>query len=214
MLNEATESLARAVELQPQRKLYRNNLASVYVEQGLYDEALSHLAAASGEAAGHYNLGYMLNQKGDRPAALRHFQLAAQHDPSLTAAHQWIASLSQVGATSSLASGYAPAGVTPSRPATPALRTAQSVAMLPARSSGDPLAPGPSPAPGYTHNPSPATAPPPARPDYQPAIRYPVSEVPVQPTAALPPTPDQVGQGSAPAPASAAAAPQSPAALY
>ena len=34
MLPEATKALQKAVELKPDSKLYRNNLAAVYVDQG------------------------------------------------------------------------------------------------------------------------------------------------------------------------------------
>ena len=43
---------------------------------------------------GHYNLAYLLEQKADHKAALTHFQVAAQKDPSLLAAQQWVARLS------------------------------------------------------------------------------------------------------------------------
>lgn len=94
MLNEAGKSLQRAVALQADNKLYRNNLAAVYVEQGKTKDALSQLTAAHGEAVGNYNLAYLLAQKQDNSAALVHFRKAAEKDPSLVAAQQWIAKLS------------------------------------------------------------------------------------------------------------------------
>lgn len=98
MLNEATLNLSQAVKLQPEKKLYRNNLANVFVESGRPDEALVHLKAAHGDAAAHYNLGYMLAQKGEEQRAVYHFQQAVALNPSLVEAHDWIARLNPGGA--------------------------------------------------------------------------------------------------------------------
>jgi hypothetical protein len=94
MLDDAAKSLRRAVELGGDNKLYRDNLAAVYVEHGKTKEALAQLTAAHGEAIGHYNLAYLLEKKQSHAEALVHFQKAAEKDPSLTAAHQWIAKIS------------------------------------------------------------------------------------------------------------------------
>jgi tetratricopeptide (TPR) repeat protein len=93
-LPEATRELKRAVELEGDNKLYRNNLAAVYVEQDNESEALAQLTAAHGKSVGHYNLGYLLMQKNNRQGALQHFQMAAQIDPGLVAARQWVTRLS------------------------------------------------------------------------------------------------------------------------
>ena len=42
------------------------------------------------EAAAYYNLGYLLNKKGQTQAAMQHFVLALRADPSMIAAQQWI----------------------------------------------------------------------------------------------------------------------------
>jgi TPR repeat protein len=94
MLPEATKSLEKAVALQGESKLYRNNLAAVFVERGMQHEALAELTKAHGDSVGHYNLAYLLEQKADHKAALMHFQVAAQKDPSLLAAQQWVERLS------------------------------------------------------------------------------------------------------------------------
>lgn len=102
MLDEAAKSLNKAISLGGDQKLYRDNLAAVYVEQGKNKEALAQLVAAHGEAIGNYNLAYLLTQKHENTAALGYFQQAAQKDPSLVAARQWIDKLSPQRA------GYAP----------------------------------------------------------------------------------------------------------
>ena len=94
MLNDANKALTTAVELEPHKKLYRDNLAAVLVDQGKTEDALAQLTKAHGEPVGNYNLAYLLVQKHDNAQALHHFQRAAQLDPTLTAAHHWIAQLS------------------------------------------------------------------------------------------------------------------------
>jgi tetratricopeptide (TPR) repeat protein len=120
MLDEATKSLEKAVALQGESKLYRNNLAAVFVERGMNKEALTELIAAHGDAVGHYNLAYLLEQKADHKAALTHFQVAAQKDPSLLAAQQWVARLStpagQAGVQYAAAAPYAPPAAAPVPP--------------------------------------------------------------------------------------------------
>jgi Tfp pilus assembly protein PilF len=93
MLTESAKLLRQAVRLEPQAKLYRNNLASVLVELGQINEALAQFAMVEGEAVAHYNVGYLLAQDGDPNGALGHFQQALRINPSLTAAQQWVARL-------------------------------------------------------------------------------------------------------------------------
>jgi tetratricopeptide (TPR) repeat protein len=92
--DEALAALNRAVELQPDRVLYRNNIATVLVVQGRIDEALAHLTDVHGAAVAHYNIGFLLNRRGQRAQALDQFALALKADPSMNAAQQWIDSLS------------------------------------------------------------------------------------------------------------------------
>lgn len=122
-LNEAAEELAKAVQLEPDQKLYRDNLAAVLVDQGKGSEALTQLIEAHGQPVGHYNLGYLLVQKHDMPAALAQFRQAAQLDPSFDEARKWIVQLS--------------------RPARPPVATASPAPMLAQRQP---------PRPGYPPN--------------------------------------------------------------
>jgi Flp pilus assembly protein TadD len=96
-LPESATALREAVRLQPERKLYTNNLATVLVEQGRRDEAFKVLASAHGTAAAHYNVGYLLQQQGDKRSALEQFQMAVNTDPSMTAAQEWVNKLSASG---------------------------------------------------------------------------------------------------------------------
>jgi Flp pilus assembly protein TadD len=125
MLPDATRELKRAVELDGVNKLFRNNLAAVYVEQDQHDLALAQLTAAHGSAVGHYNLGYLLVQKGNRREALDHFRKAGQIDHNLIAAEQWVAKLSlPPGAYASQAGDAAPAGTPQGNYAAPVQTTA------------------------------------------------------------------------------------------
>lgn len=92
-LPEASTAVAKAVALRPSQALYRNNLASMLVEQGRIDEAYSQLEAVHGPAVAHYNLGYMLQRRGNTSLAIQQFELALAADPSLEAAQQWLAAL-------------------------------------------------------------------------------------------------------------------------
>jgi hypothetical protein len=93
MLLQAQSSLERAVRKDPASKLYRNNLALVLVEGGRQEEALKHLVAAHGEAIAHYNLGFMLREKGQLEQATHHLQIALRLNPQMMPARQMLAEL-------------------------------------------------------------------------------------------------------------------------
>ncbi len=96
----AMEALNKAIALQPSNPKYRNNLATVLVEQGRTDEAFQQLAAVNSDAVAHYNLAYLLDQKGQSGLAVQHLQQAIAKDQSLGPAHAMLAQLT----------GQAPAG--------------------------------------------------------------------------------------------------------
>lgn len=82
-LQASIASLSRGVKLQPKNKQYRNNLATVLVQAGRPDDAFAHLKAAHGDAAAHYNLGYLLHSHDKTQPAVEQFALALKKDPSL-----------------------------------------------------------------------------------------------------------------------------------
>ena len=53
----------------------------------------------------HYDLGYMLNKRGMKAAALQEFTLALQVNPGMALARQWVERLSREGV------GYSPAAI-------------------------------------------------------------------------------------------------------
>ena len=93
----ATESLNKAIALQPGNPKYRNNMAAVLIELGRTDDAFKQLAAVNGEAVAHYNLAYLLEQKGQSGPAVQHLQQAIAKDPSLGPAHAMLAQLTGQG---------------------------------------------------------------------------------------------------------------------
>src|SRR5262249_48228314 len=56
-------------------------------------EALMQLTTATSPAVAHYNIGYLLSQKGQNSDALRHCQQALAIDPGLTPARELLARL-------------------------------------------------------------------------------------------------------------------------
>jgi len=119
-LDEAAAAMNRAIQLDPKSRLYRNNLAAVLVDQGRVREAFAHLREAHGEAAAYYNLGYLLNKNGQTQAAIQHFNLALNADPSLDAARRWVEYLQKATARSQLPQHPATAGLKiSSRPVMP-----------------------------------------------------------------------------------------------
>lgn len=85
--------LNQAAKLQPTNPKYRNNLASVLVDAQRIDEAYSHLAAISPPAVAHYNLAYLLQQRGQTAAADQQLQQSLAADPNLAPAAAMLAQL-------------------------------------------------------------------------------------------------------------------------
>jgi tetratricopeptide (TPR) repeat protein len=92
-LDESVETLARAVSLKPDNELYRNNLATVLVEMGRTDEALDQQMQVHSEAVAHYNLGYLLHQRGHDAQAADQFAAALRIDPKMRLAGDWLTRL-------------------------------------------------------------------------------------------------------------------------
>jgi len=168
MLRESLSALGRAIQLQPKRALYRNNVATVLVEMGRIDAAFTHLRAVQAEAVACYNLGYLMQKKGDLEVAERLFAKALEKDPSLTEAKTWI---------ERLRSRSAPESQMVSQPAPDETPEGRSVGNLSARiSPRRPLVPRL----------------PPVTPDEVPATT--ASELRIPEVRQLPPVPEKVGR--------------------
>jgi tetratricopeptide (TPR) repeat protein len=73
-------TFSEAIKLDPGNPLYRNNVAVALVAQNQSGAALDHLVAAHGPAIGHYNLAFLLHQRGNSDLARKHLQTALMHD--------------------------------------------------------------------------------------------------------------------------------------
>jgi tetratricopeptide (TPR) repeat protein len=88
-LDRSIDALTQAIRLKPDRALYRNNIATVLVEQGRLPQAYDHLAAVHPPANAHYNLGFLLSQAAQPAEAVRQFDMALAKDPGLQEAKEW-----------------------------------------------------------------------------------------------------------------------------
>jgi tetratricopeptide (TPR) repeat protein len=204
-LDDAAAALTRAVQLDPKNLRYRNNIATVLVDQGHIQEALAHLRQGHNEAAAQYNLAYLLNKKGQTQAALQHFSLALQADPSMAAAQHWIDYLQKRTMQARLPQqptvGRMPTtdnGIEPDSPRNPTPRfpgvareNTEQVRSLPTRPNDEAQPPpslpeAPMPEPPRRLPPTSSREPQPQGPSL-PGITYNGNESPSTPSAPLPP---------------------------
>ena len=95
MLREAIEAARHAVELRPREPRYCNNLAALLVEAGRPQEAFKQLREIYDEPVAHYDLGFLLNKRGMKAAALQEFTIALRLSPGMAAAREWVTRLSR-----------------------------------------------------------------------------------------------------------------------
>jgi len=93
MFDASLGVLSQAVQIDPANQRYRNNIAIVLIDAGRPDEAFGHLADVHGEAAAHYNLGYLLARRNMNDLAAGHLQQALAMNPQLAPARQLLDSL-------------------------------------------------------------------------------------------------------------------------
>lgn len=94
--DQSVQSFEQAIQLQPDKPLYRNNAATVLVQMRQDQRALAHLAAVHGPGVANYNLGKLLVDRGRPHESIIYFQAAAELDPTMEAAHTAIAQLQGV----------------------------------------------------------------------------------------------------------------------
>ncbi|MBN2292897.1 MAG: tetratricopeptide repeat protein, partial [Pirellulales bacterium] len=88
-LNRALSALEEAVKLEPRELKYRNNIAMVLVEMGRYDDAFEHFKTQYDSSVAHYNLAYLIQKRGDKSTALKHFAAAIESNPNFSEARTW-----------------------------------------------------------------------------------------------------------------------------
>src|SRR5690606_190013 len=122
---DSVEMFRRAVTLDPLKPLYRNNLATVLVELDRAPEAVEQLATVHNQSVALYNVGFLLNKRGQQAEALSYFERALESDPKFDAARAWVDTLrGELGDRS--ASATLP--TTPAAPSAPAATSAPAAA--------------------------------------------------------------------------------------
>ncbi len=84
----ARDSLNKAIALDGKEIRYRNNLATVLVENNQADEAVNQLKQVLPPAVAHYNVAYLHFSKQNWPAAQQQLQTALQIDPNMQEARR------------------------------------------------------------------------------------------------------------------------------
>ena len=97
----------------PHEPRYRNNLAVLLVRAGMLKDAYQQLREVYDEPVAHYDLGYLLNKRGMKAAALQEFTVALQMSPRMALAREWVERLSRERGD------YGPAAVGMSGPPAP-----------------------------------------------------------------------------------------------
>jgi Tfp pilus assembly protein PilF len=92
-LEEAEKALLRAVQLEPAKALYRNNMAKIQVEMDRLDAAVQHLAAVYPPPVVNYNMGVLLHERGRSDQAESFLATAVRLDPNLQPAHILLAEI-------------------------------------------------------------------------------------------------------------------------
>ncbi|MGD9126820.1 MAG: tetratricopeptide repeat protein [Planctomycetia bacterium] len=88
--NEAAKAFLTAVTLEPMKESYRGNLSVVLVDLGKYKEAYNQLRAIQSADMAYYNLGYLLQERGKKAMAIKHFQVALTKNPNHQEAQIWL----------------------------------------------------------------------------------------------------------------------------
>ena len=91
--DEAVAMLRKASAAEPKSSQYRYNLAKAMVYSGDLRGAMPHFAITVGEAAGYYNIGYILQEQGQLEAAERQYRMALSVNPKLQEARQMLSEI-------------------------------------------------------------------------------------------------------------------------
>jgi len=94
-LGRAEACMKRAVDLDPMRALYRNNLGMILARRGYEEQAWEQFRLAVGPALAHYNLAVIAWEKGDLVEARRRLKQALALDPKLGRAQALLEAIKQ-----------------------------------------------------------------------------------------------------------------------
>ncbi len=92
-LEQSVQTIEQAIHLQPDKALYRNNVATVLVELRQDQKALAHLTAVHAPGEASYNMGQLLLRRGRTDEAEEYLVAALQQDPELQEAQAALAAL-------------------------------------------------------------------------------------------------------------------------
>ena len=90
---QALDSMQTAHKLAPYETIYEFHLAVVEVNAGEFEPALEHFTRSIGEAEAHFNVGYMLKEKGRKVEAEKHLVKALKLKPELKQAQETLAAI-------------------------------------------------------------------------------------------------------------------------
>jgi tetratricopeptide (TPR) repeat protein len=91
--SEAAKSLHRALEIDPENRMYITTLGLTMARNGMADQAVTVLARSMGPAGAHYNVARMLLHLQRHDEAAFHLRRAVQTNPNLEEARRLLAQL-------------------------------------------------------------------------------------------------------------------------
>jgi tetratricopeptide (TPR) repeat protein len=193
-LDQSVQAFEQAIHIQPDKALYRNNVATVLVEMRQDSRAIGHMAAVHGTAEPQYNMGQLLVARGRASEAEAFFEAALDTNPDMKEASF---ALTQLSGRTSDGPASQPTPVQSAQ--APSVAASNNPAAAPAANSQPPAAPqfGPQFGPQMSY-PSEARTPGYGRSSYMPpAYQPPVVPYAGQPYPANPqPSVPWVGQAT------------------
>ena len=93
--DKSVKMLKSAMMAAPDEAIYRYHLAVALASSGRMNEAMPHFVKTIGEAEAHYNVGYILQKKGDLDGAKRQLTQAVLKKPDLIVAQKLLDELNE-----------------------------------------------------------------------------------------------------------------------
>lgn len=188
--NKALPLLEEAADAAPTELTYRHHLAVALAQSGDIQGAFHQFKQVSGEAEAHYNIGYLLVEKGHKDMARQRFQQALAMNPQLTQAQMMLDEIDGKTKEPQVAEAPSPPVALPRNPIQQT--AAQALPLRPNVSLPSPTGMPTSPSGATTSPSSPVAWRAPAAPMRQTTAAAPVQAAPVktsQPAPVAPPAP-------------------------
>lgn len=113
---KALPLLEEAADATPGELAYRHHFALALAESGDVEAAFAQFRQAVGEAEAHYNIGFLMLEKGHKELARRRFQQAIALNPKLNQAQALLDELDEETGNAAVAAAPKPAAFPPVRP--------------------------------------------------------------------------------------------------